>query len=185
MLSFGLLTAVAIFSSSFTAMLSMAELSPDGSCGVIGNKTYECWADFGICCSGSHWCGNSTSHCGGGCDTRYGTCLEKLTPDGTCGGANGYTCHSEFGTCCSSHGFCGNSTAQYCGVGCQQTFSVAGTCLTGVTPTVDGSCGAAKNVTCTGSLWDGQCCSIKGYCGKTAAHCGAGCQRGYGTGCTA
>ncbi|KAF8418109.1 hypothetical protein EV426DRAFT_681433 [Tirmania nivea] len=171
-----LLAAVVLFSSFFTSMLSMAELSPDGTCGVIGNKTYECWPDFGSCCSSSGWCGNSTSYCGGGCDPLYGTCLDKLTPDGSCGGANGYTCHSKFGTCCSSHGFCGNAT-QYCGVGCQRAFSVGGTCLTGVTPSLNGTCGAIKKLTCTGGPWNGQCCSLNGYCGKTATHCGTGWNR--------
>jgi len=174
------LSAVALLSSTFT----VAELSPDGSCGVVGTHTYQCWPTFGNCCSGTGWCGNSTAHCGGGCDSRYGTCGQKLTPDGTCGGTNGYICQSPFGSCCSIHGYCGNGASDYCGVGCQQSYSASGSCITGVKPSINGTCGATVNLTCTGSLWNGQCCSFQGYCGTTVAHCGTGCQPGFGSGCT-
>ncbi|KAI4185432.1 MAG: hypothetical protein L6R41_004143 [Letrouitia leprolyta] len=55
-----------------------------------------------------------------------------VSPDASCGGANGYTClGSSFGNCCSTHGWCG-STSAYCGTGCQPGF---GTCGTGTTTT--------------------------------------------------
>lgn len=52
-----------------------------------------------------HNSGNSTSHCGAGCDPKFGTCGPKLTLDGTCGGTNGFLCHSQVGNCCSDHGY--------------------------------------------------------------------------------
>ncbi|KAF2834020.1 hypothetical protein CC86DRAFT_278769, partial [Ophiobolus disseminans] len=46
-----------------------------------------------------------------------------------------------------------------------------------------GRCGSQFNgLTCKGSTF-GDCCSKYNYCGKTADHCGTGCQAGYGT-CT-
>ncbi|KAN0090233.1 hypothetical protein V8E51_018812 [Hyaloscypha variabilis] len=52
-------------------------------------------------------------------------------------------------------------------------------------PSVDGTCGAAKNYTCTGSTY-GPCCSSYDFCGNTTAHClpSHGCQAAYGE-CTA
>ncbi|KAI1460573.1 glycoside hydrolase family 18 protein [Annulohypoxylon moriforme] len=51
---------------------------------------------------------------------------------------------------------------------------------TNLTATSDGSCGTGTGFTCSGSS-DGGCCSQYGYCGSTAAHCGLGCQSGFGT----
>lgn len=45
-----------------------------------------------------------------------------------------------------------------------------------------GTCGKGTAFTCAGLANDG-CCSQYGYCGSTPAHCGTGCQSGYGT-CT-
>lgn len=44
--------------------------------------------------------------------------------------------------------------------------------------TTDGTCGAAHGGTTCGNWPDGTCCSQYGYCGKTTAHCGEGCQSG-------
>ena len=46
-----------------------------------------------------------------------------VSPDSSCGPANGYTCPSS-APCCSQWGWCGSS-ADYCGAGCQSGF---GTC---------------------------------------------------------
>ncbi|KAI1393386.1 carbohydrate-binding module family 18 protein [Hypoxylon trugodes] len=48
-----------------------------------------------------------------------------------------------------------------------------------LTATTDGTCGAGTFLTCSGYA-DGGCCSTAGYCGDTSAHCGLGCQSGYG-----
>ncbi|KAH8595067.1 hypothetical protein B0O99DRAFT_623107 [Bisporella sp. PMI_857] len=44
-----------------------------------------------------------------------------VSPDSTCGGANGYVCPS--GQCCSQWGWCG-VTSEYCGAGCNPTFGI-------------------------------------------------------------
>ncbi|KAG4439545.1 hypothetical protein IFR05_004985 [Cadophora sp. M221] len=45
----------------------------------------------------------------------------------------------------------------------------------------DGVCGGYNNTnTCAGSTF-GTCCSLFGYCGTDPAHCGYGCQSGYGS----
>jgi hypothetical protein len=44
--------------------------------------------------------------------------------------------------------------------------------------TTDGTCGANFGKTICGSWSQGSCCSMYGYCGSTASHCGAGCQSG-------
>ncbi|KAK5989970.1 Acidic mammalian chitinase [Cladobotryum mycophilum] len=46
------------------------------------------------------------------------------------------------------------------------------------TVTTDGSCGLQHNNTICGDWPAGNCCSASGYCGKTPAHCGNGCQSG-------
>ncbi|KIH92997.1 hypothetical protein SPBR_02612 [Sporothrix brasiliensis 5110] len=43
--------------------------------------------------------------------------------------------------------------------------------------TVDGDCG--NGVTCLGSRF-GDCCSVSGFCGRSADYCGATCQPGFG-----
>jgi hypothetical protein len=45
----------------------------------------------------------------------------------------------------------------------------------------DGRCGAAfSSAICTGTEY-GDCCSQKGFCGSSPAHCQEGCQTGFGT----
>lgn len=47
--------------------------SPDGTCGPGTN--YKCDNPaFGLCCSAHGYCGDTTDHCGTGCDPTYGTC---------------------------------------------------------------------------------------------------------------
>ena len=49
------------------------EISEDGSCGS-GITCLE--SDYGDCCSQFGWCGNTTNHCGLGCDPEFGYCDE-------------------------------------------------------------------------------------------------------------
>ncbi|KAI4114241.1 MAG: hypothetical protein LQ345_004955 [Seirophora villosa] len=48
--------------------------------------------------------------------------------------------------------------------------------------TTDGTCGTANGGTVCGNWEQGSCCSAYGFCGKTTAHCGTGCQNGPCTG---
>lgn len=73
----------------------------------------------GSCCSAAGYCGNSTDHCGGGCQS--GPCIAGgETFDGTCGPSHENTVCGAWpqGSCCSAAGYCGNTT-HHCGVGCQ------------------------------------------------------------------
>jgi chitinase len=54
---------------------------------------------------------------------------------------------------------------------------------TNLTTSTDGSCGKGTFFTCKDDAGN-ECCSQYGYCGSTAAHCGAGCQADYSVGCT-
>ncbi|ORX99885.1 hypothetical protein BCR34DRAFT_576243 [Clohesyomyces aquaticus] len=156
-----------------------SNVSPDGTCAGDGKKT--CTGSlYGKCCSKNGWCGDSTDHCGTGCNPLFGTCNSptNASPDGTCGGTNKYSCtNSTFGKCCSKAGYCG-STASHCGQGCQ---SSSGTCATSNVASNTGECGVNRGkYTCAGGPFDGMCCSVNGYCGTTVDHCKTGCQKGYG-----
>jgi peptidoglycan/xylan/chitin deacetylase (PgdA/CDA1 family) len=116
----------------------------------------------------------------------------KVSTDGKCG--TGKTClGSTYGNCCSAYGWCG-STSDHCGTGCQSSFGSCGSNPASVSsssptstsvssslpPSTNGACGNGK--TCTGSTF-GNCCSKYGWCGSTAAYCGTGCQKAFGS-CT-
>ncbi|KAI9808602.1 MAG: hypothetical protein M1825_003752 [Sarcosagium campestre] len=113
----------------------------------------------------------------------------------------------EFGGCCSSNGWCGK-TDDHCqkSKGCQNGCDATAPSSPGLPPpkppkasqttepkleipstggekptgdvTKDGSCGASNKNTVCGNWPLGSCCSMYGFCGNTAAHCGDGCQSG-------
>jgi peptidoglycan/xylan/chitin deacetylase (PgdA/CDA1 family) len=56
----------------------LKELSKDGTCG--GNVTCA-GSGFGACCSWKNLCGDSTAHCGTGCQIEFGECVSDI-PDG-------------------------------------------------------------------------------------------------------
>lgn len=106
----------------------------------------------------------------------------SISKTGQCGAQNGLTCKgSTFGSCCSQYHYCG-STSAYCGTGCQSGYGNCGS-STPATPakiSTDGTCGGTKGFTCLNSAF-GNCCSQHGYCGKTSAYCGTGCNAKFGT----
>ncbi|KAK6857967.1 hypothetical protein PG995_005666 [Apiospora arundinis] len=155
--------------SGFGTCSGAGDVSVDGSCGKNGMTCKG--STFGDCCSSSGYCGKTSTHCGAGCQTPFGTCegTGNVSTDGSCG-KNGKTCKgSTFGDCCSSSGYCGK-TSTHCGAGCQSSF---GTCDSGAgSVSTDGNCGK-NGKTCVGSTF-GSCCSSNGYCGNTNTHCGQG-----------
>ncbi|TQN66412.1 Lectin-B [Colletotrichum shisoi] len=130
--------------------------SLDGTCG--GSKGTTCQGtSYGNCCSQWGYCGSSADHCGTGCQSSFGTCTggsgattsaakpsassgsgggTKVSPDGSCAGTNGYICPS--GQCCSKNGYCG-TTSDFCGFGCQSSFSAV-------------SCTACPGSACAGTV---------------------------------
>ncbi|TLS31129.1 hypothetical protein PpBr36_02195 [Pyricularia pennisetigena] len=133
--------------SSSSSPASGGSVSQDGTCGGAGGKTCAGSA-FGKCCSSSGWCGDTAAHCDAGCNAAFGTCngaavslsvpsttttssatpssTVKISPDGSCGGADGYTCPGT--QCCSKRGWCGSVGDAYCGVGCQPAFGTCQSC---------------------------------------------------------
>ncbi|KAK4197626.1 family 18 putative glycoside hydrolase [Triangularia verruculosa] len=107
---------------------STSNPSTDGLCGTANGGTACLGTAFGDCCSEYGYCGDTSAHCGAGCQSAFGICFPSGPPvskDGLCGQASdpsGATCEgSEFGDCCSEYGFCGATNA-YCGTGCQAAF---------------------------------------------------------------
>ncbi|KAF2157447.1 carbohydrate-binding module family 18 protein [Myriangium duriaei CBS 260.36] len=117
--------------------------SPFGFCGSgAGYCDTGCQADYGLCDSTGYesstktWPTTSQVSIPSGKITIVTTSSVTsptptpggLTPDGSCGGANGYTCIGAFsGSCCSGFGFCGSGEG-YCDAGCQPAY---GTCHNG------------------------------------------------------
>lgn len=98
---------------------SNAPVTTNGTCGVAnGSAVCGNWPQ-GSCCSAGGYCGNTTDHCGNGCQS--GPCIVGgETFDGTCGPSHGNTVCGAWpqGSCCSAAGYCGNTT-DHCGAGCQ------------------------------------------------------------------
>ena len=103
------------------------KISHNGRCGV-GFGTCQ-GSSYGNCCSQYGYCGSTPAYCSVGCQSGFGSCsssrpsssrpctsshpspspsapANKVSKDGTCGGAKGYTClSSAFGNCCSQYGY--------------------------------------------------------------------------------
>jgi len=110
------------------------------------------------------------------------TVVRSESSSGKCGKGIG-SCKK--GECCSKYGWCGK-TDDYCGKGCQSEFGKCKSTSTTVTTTTtktktptptptNRKCG--KGI---GSCKKGECCSKYGWCGKTDAYCGKGCQSEFG-----
>lgn len=73
--------AVTFEASSFPVEVDSSSLttSTDGSCGT--GTSFMCTgpATGGQCCSQYGWCGETTAHCGTGCQSGYGTCTDTTT----------------------------------------------------------------------------------------------------------
>ncbi|ORX55397.1 hypothetical protein BCR36DRAFT_347197 [Piromyces finnis] len=126
------------------------------------------------------------------CGPDYGRCPDKqcCSKYGYCGSETEYctNCQAEFGYCPGST-IAKTTTVKTTAVKTtttvktttrKTTTTVKKTTTTTSTKTTlpvstDGTCGPNK-----GSCPSGQCCSKYGYCGITDAHCGTGCQSGFG-----
>lgn len=151
-------------------------ISTDGRCGTnTPNNAICAGSGFGLCCSKSGWCGDSTDHCGVG-NCHSGDCVVPapgfVSTDGFCRPMNNATCPgSTFGDCCSNNGYCGN-TLGHCGPG----NCYSGACIISDVPvSTDGQCGpsTSNDTSCVNSGF-GNCCSLSGWCGDSEDHCGKG-----------
>ncbi|OUM64766.1 carbohydrate-binding module family 18 protein [Piromyces sp. E2] len=92
-------------------------------------------------------------------------------------------CGPEYGkcanknACCSDNGYCG-TTSEYCGIGCQPQYGLCSNFNANSIPvsTLKGRCGPLYGKCAD----ENACCSSKGYCDISSAHCGTGCQPEYG-----
>ena len=158
-------TAVELPVASSTAPRS------DGRCGKdFGGATCDPKGAYGGCCSSYGYCGSTPD--------QYATIsaiykhIKQRSNPCSCLPANG--CQNGCTTPASATTAPAKQTSEPV-IAPPTSTPVAGP--TGV-PTTDGTCGAGNGDTvCTG--WpQGSCCSMYGFCGSTASHCGAGCQSG-------
>ncbi|OHE98733.1 chitin binding protein [Colletotrichum orchidophilum] len=150
-------TGTASASSSAASSTSTLPVSTGGDCGATSGK--QCFGStFGNCCSVYNYCGNTPAHCGVGCQSAFGTCNSTSSSSSSTGASSS-----------GSASVSGSATSSSSGV--LPSTSVIST---------SGQCGAAAGQSCLGSTF-GNCCSVYNYCGSTPAHCGTGCQPGYGT----
>jgi len=137
------------------------KVSTDATCGGT-NKNTCLGSTFGSCCSSFGWCGSTPAHCGTGCQPGYGNCA----------GNNPVSSSSVSSSPVSSSPVSSNPVTS-------PTRSSSAPASTATKVTTDATCGGTAGYTCLGSTF-GSCCSSFGWCGSTTAHCGTGCQPGFG-----
>ncbi|KAJ4260593.1 hypothetical protein NW762_007336 [Fusarium torreyae] len=118
--------------TTYSSPSSSPSITKDGTCGPKNGGLKCTGSKYGDCCSYNGFCGSTSGHCDGGCQSDFGTCNTWKTgsplivsDNGLCGDKYHQTCKgSRYGNCCSKYGNCGK-TSDYCGSGCQSGF---GTC---------------------------------------------------------
>ncbi|KAK5671933.1 hypothetical protein QVD99_001758 [Batrachochytrium dendrobatidis] len=180
------------------------DLGGDGKC----RNSNQCCSRSQYCGTSNYYCGVGCIRGLGPClginppnDGPY------LSINGQCGSDLDTVCPDA--QCCSKNGVCGE-TKGYCGRECQRDYGVcwggdtppyelqppppaktppprspapAQPKASAPAPKTDypisenNRCGEGFNTKCPGK----ECCSGKGFCGKTPSHCGIDCQKGYGS----
>ncbi|KAF7561932.1 hypothetical protein G7046_g2233 [Stylonectria norvegica] len=136
----------------------------NGRCG-FGQGDQTCKSEPGAtCCSERGWCGNTSDHCGQGCQPLFGTC-DNVSPPGT---------SSQSSTKAPSSSTKASPTIKPSPSSAQPTSSSPPV-------TKDGRCGPSYGGTTCISEPGATCCSSHGWCGSTVDYCGTGCQIGFGT----
>ncbi|KAK4894700.1 hypothetical protein LTR27_007088 [Elasticomyces elasticus] len=131
----------------------------DGRCGdEFGGATCDTKGEYGGCCSGHGYCGKTVDHClvGNGCQsgcTNTAVTSPVPQPDSTDVSPGGINSEPVIAPPSSTGAATGPETT-------------------------DGTCGASNGGTTCGDWPQGGCCSMYGFCGKSTAHCGEGCQSG-------
>ncbi|KAK5722250.1 hypothetical protein LTR17_014256 [Elasticomyces elasticus] len=131
----------------------------DGRCGdEFGGATCDTKGEYGGCCSGHGYCGKTVDHClvGNGCQSGCANTAATspvTQPDPTDVSPGGINSEPVIAPPSSTGAAAGPETT-------------------------DGTCGASNGGTTCGDWPQGGCCSMYGFCGKSTAHCGEGCQSG-------
>ncbi|KAF2275068.1 DUF1929-domain-containing protein [Westerdykella ornata] len=132
---------------------------PDGRCGKdFGGATCDPNGAYGGCCSEYGYCGKTDGHC--------------LPANGCQNGCTGGATTAAPKPSATQPPSSTTSGEPVLGKPSDNPDVPEGP------PTTDGTCGAKFGNTVCGNWYQGSCCSMYGYCGNTASHCGAGCQSG-------
>ncbi|CEL08179.1 WSC domain-containing protein [Aspergillus pseudodeflectus] len=139
-----LLTAISLVSASprptdtppNPPILPGSSISLNALCGAYNGSATCTNSGFGNCCSQFGYCGSSTTHCGDGCQTNYGTCGIPTTYSWTDLGC--YTDNTNARTLNTSILVSGNTVPK-----CQAACSGAGFTLAGVEYGSQCFCGTA------------------------------------------
>ncbi|RAL58849.1 hypothetical protein DID88_009158 [Monilinia fructigena] len=152
---------------SGTTTPSGAAPRSDGRCGTaFDGATCDAKGEFGGCCSAYGYCGSTSGHC-----SVVDGCQSGCTDGASTTAAGGAASTSAPARTASS------STTQE-PVIAPVTTTLTPAAASNAPVTTDGSCGVTNGGTVCGDWPNGNCCSMYGFCGKTNAHCGAGCQSG-------
>lgn len=142
---------------------STQTISTTGSCGATATSNLTCLGStYGNCCSSLGYCGGNSSYCGDGCQSGLGSCVGL--PVSVLSSITSPT----------------SSTSLISSTLSSATPSITIAVRNG-TVSVDGNCGPNSMIQaiCLGSTF-GDCCSARGYCGKTSDYCATGCQPLFG-----
>ncbi|KAF7550637.1 hypothetical protein G7Z17_g5573 [Cylindrodendrum hubeiense] len=154
-------------SSSSTATGSLPATT-NGRCGSSqGDQTCKYEWDGETCCSSAGWCGSTSAHCGTGCQSKYGTCGLSSSVSAVSSSTSKSSTTSKASSTSKS-----STTSK----------SSSTTTATSSPPiSTNGRCGTNFGGTTCIEEPGATCCSSAGWCGSTTAHCGTGCQSGFGT----
>ncbi|KAL5866620.1 hypothetical protein ACKVWC_010513 [Pyricularia oryzae] len=167
-------TTATAASSAAPSPTGALKASPDATCG--GNTGNTCaGSGFGNCCSPSGWCGSTDEYCGAGCQKFFGSCGMSSGPSSS----SAATVKSASPTSSASSSTSSSpSTAKKVNPSPLAPFN-NGTASSSAAPanqspvlkvSPDATCGGNTGNTCQGSAF-GNCCSVNGWCGSTAAYC--------------
>ncbi|KAK6099998.1 hypothetical protein MT418_001369 [Batrachochytrium dendrobatidis] len=135
-------------------------IGADGQCGE-GSGT-RCPGK--TCCSKYGFCGESSGHCGNGCQKDYGICWDGDKPPKS-------SAQPKAKLSAPVQPPAAKSPAP------AQPKAPAPAPKADYPIGADGQCGEGSGTRCP----DRTCCSGKGFCGKTPSHCGVDCQKSYGS----
>ncbi|KAH6894715.1 hypothetical protein B0T10DRAFT_258913 [Thelonectria olida] len=173
-------------STTSTTVSASQPASTNGRCGSsYGGQTCKYEPLGETCCSPAGWCGSTTDHCGTGCQSQYGTC-------GTSSSSSSVKVSSSSSVKVSSSSSVKVSSSSSVKVSSSSSVKVSSsststtkkptsTSTASVPISTNGRCGINFGGTSCIKEPGATCCSQAGWCGSSTAHCGTGCQSGYGT----
>ncbi|ESZ99231.1 keratin-associated protein 5-4 [Sclerotinia borealis F-4128] len=180
--------------SLFGTCSAANNITSDGSCGSNGKICLE--SGFGNCCSSNGFCGDSTTHCGPGCQVSFGNCTSadnqvleiavhqtvsvvQLQATATRAAKRPLGFVMLEWEMCQLTMLAGRMArrvkAQLSEIVAQLVGSVAKRQITAVQ--------AAKLLLGLATLEQEMCQLMVRYCGSTATHCGVGCQKPSSSAC--